>query len=90
MSELCQTCLFLIRLPVLSILRSPQFKRQQEKTQQAKRLMELENEIDEQHFLIDAKQREIDSLSKNVKVRVRAGDVHELVSSDPSWLGMVI
>ena len=52
--------------------------------------MELENEIDEQHFLIDAKQREIESLSKNVKVRVRAGDVHELVSSDPSWLGMVI
>jgi len=46
---------------------SPQFKRQQEKTQQAERLLELENEIDEQHFLIDSKQREIESLSKNVK-----------------------
>ena len=48
--------------------RSPQFKRQQEKTQQAKRVLELENDIDERNYAIEAQNKEIESLSKTLKV----------------------
>ena len=52
----------------ISGFRSPQFKRQQEKTQQVKRLLELENEIDEKNYCIESKEKELEALSELLKV----------------------